>query len=158
MRKQQFSCRRTFGWILIQKSVDNQAQTRIFRPLVRQEFWIGPDDRLVQLRGGFVFSSPRQLTVDDFINHDTKRPHVRRETVGVPEDDLRGRRLRGTEAVRLILDVKAGEALVGVFLAGAPSTTIGQHHSREAKVADDGVTVWCEKDVVDLQVPMKDVI
>ena len=108
----------------MEKSAGYTVQTRIIRPLLGHEVWIGPNDRLVQLRSGFVFTSPRRLARDDFVNDDTKGPHVRRETVVLPEDNLGGRRLWGTKAIRPIFDVETGEALGSVFFKRAPSTAI----------------------------------
>ena len=124
MRKEQLAHSRTSRWVLAKKPEGHQAQTRI-QPLPRNKLWVGLHNRLVQLRGSLVFTPPRELTGDDFINHNTDRPHIRRKTIGVPQDDLGSCCLWGAEAVGLLLDIKVWESVVRVFFTGASSATVG---------------------------------
>lgn len=124
MGEEQLANGRTPRRVLTEESVGHQAQARIVQPLPRHKVWIGRHDRLVQLRGGFVFTPPWKLTGDDFVNDDTKGPHIRWKTIGIPKNNLGGCRLGSTETVRLSFGVKAREALVGVFFKGASSAAV----------------------------------
>lgn len=136
----------------------DQAQTRVVQPLRWHKFWIGRKDPIVQLSNGLVFITPRRPTSNQLVNDDAKGPHVRRKTISVPEDDLWGCRLWSTKAVRLIFDVKVGEALGRVFFKRMPSTTVGSNNSREAEVTHNGMTILRQKNILEFEVTMKDVV
>ena len=136
----------------------NQTQARVIQPLGWHEVWICREDPVVQRSDSLTIITPRGSTRDHLVNDDAKGPHVRRKTIDVPEDDLWSRRLRSTKTVRLIFDVKVGEALRRVSFKRTSSTAVGSNNSREAEVTHHGMTILRQKNVLEFEVPVKDVM
>ena len=74
--KEQLSGARTSRWIFAEKSVGNQAQPSIVQPLRRHKVRVCCDYRVIQLRSALIFTSPRGLASNNFVDDDTEGPHV----------------------------------------------------------------------------------